>query len=63
MARGRDGYTVALSIAELDPSLEGKQVLIATARDGKPLGGLELIVPGDKRAARQVHDLLAIEVQ
>ena len=63
MARGRDGYTVALSLAELDPNFEGKQVMVATARDGKPLGGLELIVPGDKRPARRVHDLQAIEVE
>ena len=63
LARGRDGYTVALSIGELDPAFEGKQVLIATGRDGKALGSLDLVVPGDRRHARWVHDLQAIEVQ
>lgn len=59
LARGRDGYAVALSIAEIDPNLEGKQVLVATAKDGT----LELVVPGDKRAARRVHDLVALDVE
>jgi hypothetical protein len=62
-ARGRDGYAVALSIAELDPAFEGKQVLIATTQDGKPLASPELVVPGDRRAGRRVHDLIGIEVQ
>jgi len=62
-ARGRDGYAVALSIAELDPAFEGKQVLIATTQDGKPLAAPELVVPGDRRAGRRVHDLIGIEVQ
>jgi len=63
LARGRDGYVVALAIAEIDPGFEGKQVLIATTQDGKPLAAPELVVPGDRRAGRRVHDLVGIEVQ
>jgi len=63
LARGRDGYAVALAIAEIDPGFEGKQVLIATTQDGKKLAAPELVVPGDKRAGRRVHDLVGIEVQ
>jgi hypothetical protein len=63
MAHGRDGYVVALAIAEIDPGFEGKQVLIATTQDGKPLASPELVVPGDRRAGRRVHDLVGIEVQ
>lgn len=63
LAHGRDGYAVALSIAEIDPNFEGKAVLIQTGRDGKPADRLDLFVPGDKRAARRVHDLIGIEVQ
>jgi hypothetical protein len=63
LARGRDGYTVALSIAELDPGFEGKQVLLAMPKEGKTAGQLELFVPGDKRQGRRVHDLVAIDVQ
>jgi hypothetical protein len=63
LAKGADGYAVALSIGELAPMYEGKQVLVAYAQDGKKLDGLKLVVPGDKRAARFVQDLVAIEVR
>ncbi len=63
LARGQDGYAVALSIGELDPRFEGKQVLIAYARDGKTLPGLRLVVPADAHAGRSVHDLASIDVR
>jgi hypothetical protein len=63
LARGRDSYAVAVAIAEIDPAFEGKQVLIATVQDGKPLASPELVVPGDRHAGRRVHDLVGIEVQ
>lgn len=63
LARGQDGYAVALSIGELDPRFEGKQVLVAYARDGKTLSGLRLVVPADAHAGRSVHDLASIEVR
>ena len=37
---GADGYVVALAVGELDPEFEGKSVLVAYARDGKPTPGL-----------------------
>ena len=63
LAHGRDGYAVAVSIGEIDPALEGEQILVVTGRDGKPLPALELAVPGDHKAARHVKDLVALEVQ
>ena len=63
LARGQDGYAVAVAIGELDPNFEGKQVLVAYAQDGKPLPGLRLVVPADVRGGRSVHDLVAIEVR
>ena len=63
LARGQDGYAVALAIGELDPNFEGKQVLVAYAEDGKPLPGLRLVVPADARGGRGVRDLVAIEVR
>lgn len=62
IARGQDGYGVALAIAELAPDFEGKQVLVAYAENGRPLASLRLAVPGDTRAGRSVHDLVSIEV-
>ena len=63
IARGQDGYGVALAIAELAPDFEGKQVLAAYAENGKPLESLRLVVPGDVRAGRSVRDVVAIEVR
>ena len=61
---GRDGYTVALALAEIDPDFEGKQVLLAYRKDGQPIGEgeLRLVVPGDKRGGRSVKDVVRIEV-
>jgi DMSO/TMAO reductase YedYZ molybdopterin-dependent catalytic subunit len=61
-ATGRDGYTAALALAELDPAFEGKPVLIADAADGHPAvdGGLRLVVPGDRRGGRSVRDVVRI---
>lgn len=63
MARGGDGYAVAVAFGEMDPHLEGKQVLIAYRMDGNPLPALRLVVPGDSHGGRAVHDLVAIEVR
>ncbi len=63
MARGSDGYAVAVAFGEMDPHLEGKQVLIAYAMDGLSLPAPRLVVPGDSHGARAVHDLAVIEVR
>jgi len=63
LAAGSDGYTVVLSLAEVDPSFHAGQVIVADARDGKPLGDrgpFQLIVSDDKRPARWVHNLVSI---
>lgn len=60
-----DGYQVVFSLGELDPTLGGERVLIAYARNGEPLakdGPLRLVVPGDKRGARWVRNVVAIDV-
>jgi DMSO/TMAO reductase YedYZ molybdopterin-dependent catalytic subunit len=61
-----DGYQVAFSIAELDESIGGLQVLVADSEDGKPLGQangpLRLVVPADKRPARWVRMVKTIRV-
>jgi hypothetical protein len=60
---GADGYAAALSEGEIDPKLEGKQVILATDEDGKPLDAPRLVVPGDAHASRGVHDVVSIEVK
>jgi hypothetical protein len=54
---GRDGYAVVIALGEIDPDFEGKSVLLTEGPDG-----LKLIVPGDKHAGRNVHDIVRIEV-
>jgi hypothetical protein len=66
IAAGSDGYSVVLSLAEVDPSFRGGQVIVADARDGQPLGTagpFELVVSEDKRPARWVHNLSSIWLQ
>jgi DMSO/TMAO reductase YedYZ molybdopterin-dependent catalytic subunit len=63
---GQDGYSVALSFGELSPDFEGKSVILALTKDGKPLDpkeGIRLVVPGDKHAGRSVRGVLKITVQ
>lgn len=66
IASGSDGYSVVLSLAEVDPSFHDGQVLVADVRDGQPLGKsgpFQLIVSEDKRPARWVRNLNAIALQ
>ncbi len=66
IATGSDGYSVVLSLAEVDPAFHDNQAIVADARDGQPLGKngpFQLIVPGDKRPARLVYNLVSITLQ
>jgi hypothetical protein len=66
LASGTDGYSVLLSLAEVDSTFHAGQVIVADTRDGQPLGKngpLQLIVPGDSRPARWVHNLNSIKLQ
>ncbi len=63
---GRDGYAIAFSVGEIAPDFGAKPMMLATERDGKPLPpeeGLRVIVPGDKRGARNVRDVVKIELR
>ncbi len=60
-----DQYQVVFGLADLDPTLGHTQVLLVDMRDGKALdkdGPVRLLVPGDKRPARWVRNVTAIEV-
>ena len=66
IATGTDGYSVVFSLAEVDPSFHGGQIIVADTREGKPLGKsgpFQLIVSDDKRPARWVHNLDSITLQ
>ena len=61
-----DGYRVVLTLADLDPSLGGRRVLLADRVDGKPLPADEapwrLIIVGDQRPARSTRQVVRIRV-
>jgi len=66
VVEGRDGYRIVFSIGEIDPDFGNAPIQLATERDGKPMApgeGYRLVVPGDKRGARHVRDVVKIEVQ
>jgi hypothetical protein len=66
LASGTDGYSVLLSLAEVDSTFHAGQVIVADMHEGQPLGKngpFQLIVPGDNRPARWVHNLNSITLQ
>jgi DMSO/TMAO reductase YedYZ molybdopterin-dependent catalytic subunit len=67
VATASDGYKVALSLSEIDPSLGDKHVIVADSEGGKPLdpqqGPLRLVVKDDKRLARSARNLVSIELK
>jgi DMSO/TMAO reductase YedYZ molybdopterin-dependent catalytic subunit len=56
-----DGYEVVFSLAELDPSFTNRVVILADAKDGKPLadglGPFRLVVPDENKPARSAHEV------
>jgi hypothetical protein len=66
LAKARDGYQVAFTPAELDPSFGNERVIVAYKREGKPLFGYQgpfrMICPNDKAGARSIRMLDSIEV-
>lgn len=67
VAKASDGYTVVYSVAELDPAMTDNQVIVADTMNGKPLepkeGPLKIVVPVDKRPARWIRMLTALQIE
>ena len=62
-ATGTDFYFVLFSATELMPAMHTGDVIVATRRDGKPLGdagALMMISSDDKMPARWVHNLTSM---
>ena len=65
VAEGSDGYKAVYSVAEVNPDVHDATVIVADALEGKPLaddGPLKLVAIGEKRPARWVRNLLAVQV-
>jgi hypothetical protein len=66
MVTGSDGYAIAFSFGEIAPDFGNRAIMLATEVDGKPLPdgqAFRLVVPGDKRGARSVKDVVRIDVR
>jgi DMSO/TMAO reductase YedYZ molybdopterin-dependent catalytic subunit len=66
LVEAADGYRVVFALPELDSAFTDKVVLLADQVDGRPLppdaGPLRLVVPDEKRAARWVRQVKAVQV-
>ena len=66
VAASPDGYRVLFALAEFDPLLSDRLILVADRVDGVPIdakhGPLQLIVPGDRRGARWAHNVVSLTV-
>jgi hypothetical protein len=61
-----DGYRAVFALPELDPAFSDRVILIADRRDKQPLdqrhGPLQIIVPGEKKHARWVRQVIALKI-
>jgi len=64
LVTAKDDYKIAFSVGEIHPDFGNTPLMIATEVDGKPIeGGPRIIVPGDKRVARAVQEIVKIEIR
>jgi DMSO/TMAO reductase YedYZ molybdopterin-dependent catalytic subunit len=67
LVEAKDGYAVALALAETDALVRKDQILLADASDGAPLpdglGPYRLVVEGDQRGARLARMVTQIELK
>lgn len=60
---GADGYRAVVAMGEVSPAFEGKGVLLAETMDGQALERPRVVIPGDRRAARSVRDVVGLVVE
>lgn len=62
-----DNYQVVFSLAELDSSFTDRVVILADQMEGHPLpagtGPFRVIVPGEKKPARNCFQVLSIDIK
>jgi DMSO/TMAO reductase YedYZ molybdopterin-dependent catalytic subunit len=66
LVKAADGYQVVFALPEIDPLFSDRKPLLAYRRNsvelGEKLGPLRLVVPDEKRQARWVKQVTAIEI-
>lgn len=67
VVRAIDGYEVLFALPELDPEFATRTIILAESVDGNALppgtGPYRVIVPDEKRPARWIREVKAIEVR
>ncbi len=66
VARGTDGFRVAITLCDTDPGCRSGQAIVADTLDGRPLtsdGAFKLILSEDKMPGRWVRNLDALTVK
>lgn len=67
IVEARDGYIVALGLAETDSTIRKERVILADRMDGAPLaadkGPFQLVVEGDLRPARSARMVSKIRLE
>jgi len=62
-----DGYRAVFALPEFDPAFTDRVILLADRRDGHALsaseGPFRIVVPGEKRHARWVREVSALDVE
>lgn len=66
LVEAADKYSALFALPELDPAFNDRLIIIADKRDGKPLsatdGPWRVIVPGEKRGARWVRQVVGLRI-
>jgi hypothetical protein len=66
LVNAADGYRVIFALPELDPGFTDRVILLADRADGHALdskqGPFRIIVPGEKRMARWVRQVVGLKV-
>jgi hypothetical protein len=66
LVEAADGYRVVIALPELDPGFTDRVILLADNADGHPLdskeGPFRIVIPGEKRMARWVRQVIALKV-
>lgn len=66
LVKASDGYQAVIALPEIDTAFTDEIIILADKEDGKPLsaeaGPFQIIVPRDKKAARCVRKVVAINV-
>jgi hypothetical protein len=67
LVSAKDGYVVAVALAETDPLVRKDQIILADKADGAPMpdgvGPYRLVVEGDQRGARLARMVVSIELR